>query len=103
MGLRPGITGIVAEAVIPREGSLVKNPDSFRLRCSNAKKKKVRSLSSGPPSVSPYCVRVNGGSSIGAKAFRAWKLRWRKKPKTFPCRSFVPDFRSEEHTSELQS
>ena len=33
-----------------------------------------------------------GGSSIGAKALRAWKLRCRKNPNTFPCNSFVPDF-----------
>src|ERR1043166_4908007 len=77
IGLRPGITGIVAEEVIPCETLLVKNPDSFRRRCSNAKKKKVRTLSNGPPSVNPNCVRVKGGSSLGAKALRAWKLRCR--------------------------
>src|SRR6476469_1503133 len=82
---------IVTELVRPCPTLEVKNPDSFRRRCSNAKKKKVRSLSNGPPRVNPYCVRVNGGSSIGAKALRAWKLRWRKNPKRFPWRSLVPD------------
>src|SRR6185369_12053181 len=43
-----------------------------------------------PPIVPPYCARVNGGSLIGAKALRAWKLLWRRNPKTFPCRSLVP-------------
>src|SRR4026207_2372025 len=71
--------------------SLVKKPDSLRRRCSNAKKKNVRSLSNGPPKVNPYCVRVNGGSSMGAKGLRAWKLLCRRKPNTLPCRSFVPD------------
>ena len=71
IGLRPGITGIVADAVKPCATLLVKNPDSLRRRCSNAKKKNVFSGLNGPPSVKPYCVRVNGGSSIGAKALRA--------------------------------
>src|SRR6185436_14783151 len=72
--------------------SLVKKPDSLRRRCSKAKKKNVRPLSNGPPSVNPYCARVNGGSSIGAKALRAWKLRCRRNPNKLPCSSFVPDF-----------
>src|ERR1044071_1768000 len=92
IGFSPGIAGMVADDRKPAATSLVKNPDSFRRRCSNAKKKNVRSGSNGPPKVNPYCVRVNGGSSIGAKALRAWKLRWRKKPKMFPCKSLVPDF-----------
>src|SRR6185503_2949241 len=71
--------------------SLVKKPDSFRRRCSKAAKKKVRPLSNGPPSVAPYCARVNGGSSIVAKALRAWKLRCRRNPNKLPCSSFVPD------------
>ena len=71
IGLSPGITGIVAEPVNPWATLLVKKPDSFLLRCSNAKKKNVRSRSNGPPRVNPYWVRVNGGSSIGAKALRA--------------------------------
>ena len=70
-GLSPGITGIVAEPVKPWATLLVKKPDSCRRRCSKAKKKNVRSLRNGPPSVNPYCVRVNGGSSIGANALRA--------------------------------
>ena len=51
--------------------SLVKKPDSLRLRCSTAKKKNVRSLSKGPPTVKPYCLRLNGGLATGAKALRA--------------------------------
>src|SRR2546430_402231 len=53
-GLSPGTTGIVAEPFSPRVTLLVKNPDSSRLRRSKAKKKKVRSLSNGPPMVNPY-------------------------------------------------
>src|SRR6185369_9204915 len=75
IGFSPGITGIVADAVRPWATLLVKKPDSLRRRCSNAKKKKVCSGLNGPPMVKPYCVRVNGGSSIGANALRAWKLR----------------------------
>src|SRR5829696_1586434 len=89
--LSPGITGIVAEPVSPWATLLVKKPDSFRRRCSKAKKKNVRFVSKGPPKVNPYCVRVNGGSSIGAKALRAWKLRCRKNPNMLPWNSFVPD------------
>src|SRR5258708_28638206 len=62
---------IVTELFSPRPTSLVKNPDSSRRRCSNAKKKKVRSLSNGPPTVKPYCLRLNGGLAIGAKGLRA--------------------------------
>src|ERR1051326_7015915 len=91
IGFNPGITGIVADDRKPAATSLVKKPDSFRRRCSNAKKKNVRSRSSGPPNVSPYCARVNGGSSTGAKALRAWKLRWRRNPNTLPWYSLVPD------------
>src|SRR5687767_4037104 len=75
MGFSPGITGIVADAVRPGATLRVKNPDSLRLRCSNAKKKNVCSGFNGPPSVNPYWVRVNGGSSIGAKALRALRLQ----------------------------
>src|SRR6185369_4909958 len=89
---KPGARGgSVTEPVNPRATSLVKNPDSFRRRCSNAKKKNVRSRSNGPPIVKPYCVRVNGGSATGANALRAWKLRWRRNPNILPCKSFEPD------------
>src|SRR4051812_6777611 len=69
---KPGASGgNVTEPVKPCATLLVKKPDSLRRRCSKAKKKKVRSRSKGPPIVNPYCERVNGGSSIGAKALRA--------------------------------
>src|SRR5438045_1256783 len=84
--------GIVTLAFRPAPTLEVKKPDSCRRRCSKAAKKKVRSFLIGPPKVAPYCARVNGGSETGAKALRAWKLRWRKKPKTLPRKSFVPPF-----------
>ena len=81
----------------PARTLLVKKPVSWRRRCSKAKKKKVRSRSNGPPSVAPYCARVNGGflpgvlSMTGAKALGAWKLLCRRKPKMLPRTWFVPD------------
>ena len=48
IGLRPGITGIVAEPLDPAHTLLVKKPDSLRRRCSNAKKKNVRSAIEWP-------------------------------------------------------
>src|SRR5438132_7057914 len=71
IGLRPGITGIVAEPVSPCATLLVKKPDSCRRRCSKATKKKVRFLSNGPPRVKPNCLRLNGGLATGAKGLRA--------------------------------
>jgi hypothetical protein len=81
----------------PCRTSEVKKPDSCRRRCSCAPKKKVRSRRSGPPSVTPYCARVNGGFSsgsplmIGANGLRDWIDLWRMKPKRLPWSSFVPD------------
>src|ERR1700730_3709478 len=82
--------GIVMLDVSPAPTLLVKKPDSWRRRCSKAAKKKVRSFFMGPPKVAPYCARVNGGLAIGANAFRAWKLLWRRNPKTFPSQVLVP-------------
>src|SRR5690606_416970 len=68
---------MVTLPVKPCATSLVKKPDSCRRRCSKEKKKNVRSLASGPPSVAPYCARVKGGflfgslSMIGANGLRA--------------------------------
>jgi hypothetical protein len=45
----------------------------------------------GPPNVPPYWPRVKAGSSEIAKALRAWKDLWRRKPKMLPWYSFVPD------------
>src|SRR5688572_32115734 len=75
----------------------------FGARSYSSKKKKCsRSRRIGPP-IEPASCWFLIGTTRPSTGFSALKRSSRKLPRNEPANRFVPDLRSEEHTSELQS